>query len=220
MKHFYHKSAFTMIELVFVIVVAGIIAVIALPRFDRNNLQEAADQVMNHLRYTQHLAMQDDKFSPNDANWHKKRWQLIFTQENESENLFSYTIFSDTAGTSSGNPDDGEIAKNPLDPTKLLTGGANGVETTDKRATQKMNLGKAYGITNVKLSTPCSISSSRRIVFDYLGRPLRGNPSSYSSSYPNNRLINSTCEITLETKNGKGISITIEPETGFVKLKN
>ena len=57
-----NKKAFTMLELVFVIVVSGILAATFIPRFDRDNLQEAADQVISHIRYTQHLAMVDDKF--------------------------------------------------------------------------------------------------------------------------------------------------------------
>ena len=55
------KKAFTMLELVVVIVVIGIIAVAALPRINDDHIAEAADQVMSHIRYTQHLAMQDSK---------------------------------------------------------------------------------------------------------------------------------------------------------------
>lgn len=65
------KKAFTMLELVVVIVVIGIIAVAALPRINDDHIAEAADQVMSHIRYTQHLAMQDSKVGDGDK-WYKK----------------------------------------------------------------------------------------------------------------------------------------------------
>ena len=63
------KKAFTMLELVFVIVIIGILAVVAMPSFQRDTLQEAGNQIISHIRYTQHLAMMDDKFNPADATW-------------------------------------------------------------------------------------------------------------------------------------------------------
>ena len=56
------KRAFTMIELIFVIVVVGILAAIMIPKLNRNASREAANQILTHIRYTQHLAMQDDKY--------------------------------------------------------------------------------------------------------------------------------------------------------------
>ncbi|WP_300367295.1 prepilin-type N-terminal cleavage/methylation domain-containing protein, partial [Hydrogenimonas sp.] len=51
------KNAFTMLELIIVIVVVGILSAIMIPRFSDDKLREAADQIMSHIRYTQHLAM-------------------------------------------------------------------------------------------------------------------------------------------------------------------
>ncbi|MCF6310454.1 MAG: type II secretion system GspH family protein, partial [Sulfurimonas sp.] len=56
------KKAFTMLELVMVIVVIGILAAVMLPRVASDRLAEAATQVISHIRYTQHLAMVDDQF--------------------------------------------------------------------------------------------------------------------------------------------------------------
>lgn len=225
MKQIDLRKAFTMIELIFIIIIVGILALVATPRLNDNNLRLAADQLMSHIRYTQHLAMQADKFDPNDANWFKKRWQLRFSSRKETEYKEAYTIFEDTvvsvpgAGPT-GSPEKSEIAKNPLNPEKLLTGGTNSIYTTDKIATSELNIGKKYGVEKVKFSNSCSIDSSSRIAFDYLGRPLKGNLSTYTSSYQKDRLISAPCEITLEHKNGENITITIEPETGFVDIKN
>ena len=60
--------AFTMIELIFIIVVVGILAAVAIPRVERNGLIEAADQLSSHIRYTQQLAMNDNEFNATDPN--------------------------------------------------------------------------------------------------------------------------------------------------------
>ena len=57
-----------MIELIVIIVVVGILAAVAIPRVERNGLIEAADQLSSHIRYTQQLAMNDNKFNATDPN--------------------------------------------------------------------------------------------------------------------------------------------------------
>ena len=44
------KRAFTMIELIFVIVVVGILAAMIMPRLERNGAKEAATQLLTHIR--------------------------------------------------------------------------------------------------------------------------------------------------------------------------
>ena len=56
------KKAFTMLELVFVIVVVGILAAILIPRTERSPVQECAVDLLSQIRYTQHLAIIDDKY--------------------------------------------------------------------------------------------------------------------------------------------------------------
>ena len=60
-----------MIELVMVIVVLGILAVLAMPRLDRDLRQEAGDNILSAIRYTQHMALMDDVTNPNDNEWQK-----------------------------------------------------------------------------------------------------------------------------------------------------
>ncbi|MBN2895607.1 MAG: type II secretion system protein [Campylobacterales bacterium] len=61
------RRALTMIELVFVIVVIGILSAVLIPRMERDSLREAALQVASHIRYTQHLAIVDDKYIPDTS---------------------------------------------------------------------------------------------------------------------------------------------------------
>jgi prepilin-type N-terminal cleavage/methylation domain-containing protein len=72
------KSAFTMLELVFVIVVIGILAMAIIPRMDRDTVYEAAEQLVSHIKYTQHLAMTDNVYDHNDPNWYQNRWRITF----------------------------------------------------------------------------------------------------------------------------------------------
>lgn len=214
------KKAFTMMELIFVIVVIGILAAIIMPRVGSNKLQEAAIQVVSHIRYTQHLAMVDDKFDAADSEWYKRRWQLLFGTSADTNDKIAYSIFSD-ASTYTGNPGISELAKNPMDPNKLLTGGFSGVISyaTDSRVTREMNIGEKYGVDTVT-TTDCG--GAKRIAFDYLGRPIKGDTSDddapYISSGTTTSLLTAQqCTITL-TDGSESIVIAIERETGYARI--
>ncbi|MDF1877893.1 type II secretion system protein, partial [Sulfurimonas sp. SAG-AH-194-L11] len=207
------KKAFTMIELVFVIVVIGILAAVIMPNTRTNPVREAAIQLVSHIRYTQHLAMLDDKFDASDTNWYKKRWQIAFvsvsgTTTIASNHKIAYTIYSDSSGSSSGDANFDEIAKNPENINQVMTGGYSG---TDKRlqineeefqGMKKLNIGMSYGITSLSFSAECKVSGSHRIAFDYLGRPIKGKLGGASGSgnaeaYEDDNLIQTNCDITL-----------------------
>ena len=84
-----------MIELVFVIVVIGIIAAVALPRFDSDNTQEAMDQILSDIRYTQHLALVDNVIDPTNVQWQRAFWSIRFVGCDTKTNWY-YSIGSDT----------------------------------------------------------------------------------------------------------------------------
>ena len=65
------KNAFTMIELTFIIVVIGILVAVILPRVKANKNAETAVKMLSNIRYTQHLALIDDKFKEG-KNWEIK----------------------------------------------------------------------------------------------------------------------------------------------------
>ena len=75
-KSYKFKKAFTMLELVIVIVAVGILALAALPRLDRDQLGSAVDDIMAAVRKTQLLAMQDNTFDPTVPDWYTKRWRI------------------------------------------------------------------------------------------------------------------------------------------------
>lgn len=203
------KKAFTMLELVFVIVVVGIMAYVAVSSFSRNPLREAADQLVSHIRYTQHLAMMDDKFDPNDATWFRERWQIRFRL---LLGEYGYVIFSDKnqdRNSNQANPQ--EIAIDPLS-GELLNGFLN---------FEKGNLTKAYGVTNI--NTSCFVADGTLVTanrgsisFDSLGRPYSGVSNAATSAQ---YLLNQDCDITLSNNDGN-ITIRVARETGYTFISS
>jgi prepilin-type N-terminal cleavage/methylation domain-containing protein len=210
------KRGFTLIELIFVIIIIGILSAVLVPKFTRPTLIEAANQIVSHIQYTQHLAMVDNKFDPNDQYWYRKRWQILFGKSSagaqNTDDEWAYTIFSDTSGT--GNPDIGEIAVNPGSSSTLLSGGFSGtLDWEDARAIRSMNIGKKYNIDTVTFSNCGGVG--RRMAFDNIGRPIRGNISTMTQPYQLGRILKTKCKITLHNRDGESIDIIIEPETGY-----
>ena len=225
------KKAFTLLELVFIIVVIGILAATVIPRVNTDRLTQAAIQVVSHIRYTQHLAINDDKYdaiytnSSGQLDWYKSRWQFIFGySETDTDDLYAYTIFSDSFSDKSGDPDFSslshtEIAIDPSNMNKVLSGGYNSIlDWESEFANKKLNLGKSYGVTDMSLSEGCR-TNGKRISFDHLGRPIEGATSSLNSPYGTatyRRLVknDNPCLLTLTSLDGS-VSIKIEAETGY-----
>ncbi len=224
------KYAFTILELIFVIIVAGILAVTIVSSFNRNNLREVADQLISHIRYTQHLAMIDEKFDTNDHNWFKSRWQIHFYKNLGSDNKWSYIIFSDFKNNHTGNPDKDEIAKNPDDPNRYLTGGTSGsgiFHYDNNETTKELNIGNKYGVKDIKFSNGCR-NNVKYISFDYFGRPFNSFPANAPYEIPSigyHVLLTKKCIITLCTvnncstaSNNEKIKIAIEPWSGYAHI--
>ena len=233
------KKAFTILELIFVIVVVGILAAVIVPNTRRNPLQEAAVQVVSHIRYTQHLAMIDDKFDANEPFWYRQRWQIAFSTAGGTE---SYYIFSDSpssVGAYDGNPGANvgytkvEVAKSPLDNYRYLIGVANSNfdNSSTQRISSKLDIGSKYAIGDITVNGGGTGSNANRILFDHLGRPYRGNTSSTSLAVLNSsvdrvataaiyvKLCTNTCVEPKTTANNENeIVIKIEPETGYTHI--
>ncbi len=232
------KKAFTLIELVFVVMIIGILSSLAISSFNRPTLIEAANQVVSHIRYTQHLAMMDNKFDATKPNtWFQGRWQIRFFENLSFSSLapnknyskiWSYTIFSDKPNYTH-NPDISEMARNPLNRSQFLSGGFNNVlHIEDERSMKEMRLGQKYGIKDIRFSNGCR-GGIEHLQFDHLGRPFNNYITSgisygvMHSTYP--RLIRKSCKIDLciiddcDIANTEElITIAIEPETGYVHI--
>jgi len=233
------KKSFTMLELIMVILIIGILAAVVIPRTGSNKLAEAATQIVSDIRYTQHLAMIDDKFDSNQNHWYRQRWQLAFSTAHSTR---SYSIFSDspslTTGAYDGNPSANitytkvEVARNPLDKYKYMIGVANSNfdNSSTKRITSTLDIGKTYGIVDVKMSDGTT-STVKRILFDHLGRPYRGTGAS-TATHPINSSVDNVATSTILIKlcveacvgnnrtvnSATEIMIAVEPETGYTHI--
>lgn len=199
------RFAFTMLELVFVIIVIGILSILAMPNFNRHPLQEAAEQVASHIRYTQHLAMVDDKYDTNDSLWFRENWQIEFVST--ASNVW-YKIYSDIDHM--GNSDNVTQREPAVDP---LTG-----STLDGNS-DITDLKKKFAIESVVFSANCKGNGTgKELSFDSLGRPYyyitsANPPESNMYAY----LLTSDCSITLTHPDGTAV-ITVRPETGYVSV--
>ena len=217
------KKAFTMLELVVVIVVIGIIAAAALPRINDDHIAEAADQVMSHIRYTQHLAMQDSKFDPTNANWFRQRWSITFTQAAfcGGANEWRYSVYHDRSVNGNLNSAN-EVARDPLDPNRFMSSGWAGISNADcANVSNKYNLTTNFGITNVQFRGVCGQAGLQTLSFDEFGRPMRSvsTPGNGGATRGYDRLVynGQNCQIVLTTAR-RTATITIAPETGFVQV--
>ncbi len=223
------KKAFTMLELIFVIVVIGILTSVIIPRTQTNSLEQAANQVIEHIRYTQHLAMVDDIYESNNIQWYKKRWEIKFGKSKNTNYKMAYSIFSDhinKKGNYDGKPNFSELAINPNNLGAYLSGGySGGLKTNDKknRSNKKMNIGEYYSIKNILFSGGCS-KNRYFLYFDYLGRPF--NSINKNNSYEKDKLLTNDCKISLCIEECTGESsinelvINISKETGYVCILN
>ncbi len=145
------KKAFTLLELVFAIVVIGIISIVLIPNFDKNNSGEAAYQIAEHLRLAQHHAMVEDFTGagagapvPAGANW----WRVAFSNATP----FCYDITPD------GNPANAAIdplSKQPLSCANRVT-----------------DLTQQFGVSGIDF-TACN--NFRTIGFNNIGEPISAN---------------------------------------------
>ena len=191
------KKSFTLIELLIVVIIIGILAYSLSFKFN-NSLQVAADKIIKDIRYTQSLALKEDKYQPFPENnssieqnrskyWFKQWWQIRFTQNKNDKNYW-YEIFSDQPIDNKYNFDkvgnyppknnywDIGYAKNPLT-NKYMVGKCDNSSHRSypncNEYSPELNLSK-YNIKLIQFDVgnglkTISSNNSLRFVFDNLG---------------------------------------------------
>ena len=169
------RKGFTVVEVVFVVVMLGILAVAAIWTMPRTELKQATESMINNLKYTKSLAQLDDRFfGMEDANYFNEttiadktqaarrqvehyqcgKWQFQFHQSSGNSNATNtYTIFADSAGADSksfdGKPMDGDsIARDPM--TKACISGYNdnnlSSECKNNNFSPEARFGDSFGV--------------------------------------------------------------------------
>ncbi len=219
-NHLHHansKFAFTMLELVFVIVVLGILASLAMPRMDRDLKQEAADNIISDIRYTQHLALRDYKQDYNDTSgqshlWQRSFWRIGFNACTGGE-LYEYIGSDSNYGGGIGNA---EAAIDPTNGKKMYWGTAPCPDGGDSNTSDRLFITHKYGITGATFtgSGTNSCAGAQYIGFDRLGRPHQGFAGSNQPDYAS--YLDADCTITFTLSDGDTFGITVQAETGHV----
>ena len=207
------KSAFTMIELVFVIVVLGILASLAMGRMQRDLKQEASETILSHIRLAQQLALSDNKHrSDNDPRWQKAYWRFEYGKCSGLDEYY-YRIGSDVNMDNS--LEKKETAINPTNGKYLYTFNTCNNLQSDESPT--VLLGKKFGIKKIRKYGGCS--NVQHIAFDYLGRPHHQIASYGTADF--SKIMASDCRLKFEMStdqdndgNPDSFVITIEKETG------
>ena len=206
------KKAFTMIELIFIIVVVGILAAVAIPRIDRDNLIELVDQVTTHIRYTQQLAMMDNVYDGSDEHWYRGYWRIQFSDSADGGEGWKYSVYKDLPGYSGNLNSEREVARDPQNEQRFLTSGASGfsANTDSKKMNKKLNLKNTYDIQKIDFDKNCG---GQTIAFDSKGRP-HGAPQNAKNPY--DKVLHTPCIITFTDSGDRSIQIAVQPETGFI----
>jgi len=199
--------AFTTLELVFAIVIIGVLASLAIPRMDRDLRSEARENITSAIRYTQHKALVDSRVDPFDSNWQKELWQIRFLTSTIDNRAFFYTISSDQ--NQNGYTSKIESAIDPANGKYMYSN--NGDPNINSDESPNIFIGKKFGINTISFSGGCSY---HHIAFDQLGRPHNGLNSATDrySSYMSEDCILRFGFATDITP----LKITISAETGYI----
>lgn len=206
-----NRVAFTMLELVFVIVVLGILAALAMPRLDRDLKQEASDSILSDIRYTQHLALRDNKHSFDDPLWQGTFWRIGFDDCTAATDLYQYLGTDINYNTII---DDDEAATDPSNGEKMTWSGADCSNGGDSTTSDRIFITHKYGITNVDFNGTGTnnCANAQYIGFDHLGRPHQGFDGSAQPDYAS--YLDADCTLTFTMSDGDTFAITIQTESG------
>ena len=235
-------------EIVLVIVLIAIFAtVLKFANKDDDRLHLATLQVLEHIRYTQHLAMSDNKFDPKEnrykytpdsdgvasfGKYYKGWWQIRFVKQfNGEPKIVGYSVYSDF--DREGNIDLATTVNPAINPadgfrmTTYLRQPLKSPEDVENSVSKKMNIYTEYGIIDIKLSGGCSRAGFTRvtsgnigsIAFDEKGRPYYG-ISNDSKNNPFKFKLNSECDLSFTADTNKTATIRIYPESGYAEILN
>lgn len=231
------KKAFTLIELVFVMVVLGILTFALWPKKQPTQALEAARQIVAHIRYTQHLALNDDKFATHTdtdgtgnniaIDWYKRLWRITFSNPEVvppgcRNGGWRYAVYQNISrGLSDRGQPNGanEAASNPAQAGKVLSACYSGLSTN---TSDELNLGQTYKIDRIDFGEFATDSRIRGIIFDELGRAYPNGQ--WTTPYDNGRSFSqgrgSYGRIKLSAKDGSTANILVFGETGYACVEN
>lgn len=202
-------KGFTLLELLFAIVLIAIISSFFIFKNIDNSLDIATKRVLLYLKYTRHQALIDDKFDKDTDDWFRSRYTFRLRRCNNDKGIY-YTIHSDK--DKNGYIKANETLKDPLT-DKYIFSSSKCEEV--KSNSKYVLLSKLYNIKKVDMS--CNDTSSLGLIaFGNDGKIYSKFDDTDSQKYE----ITDTCYITLYDNKDKSKTIAVEPNTGYIYLKN
>lgn len=209
------RYAFSMIELVFVIVVMGILASLAIPRMDRDLRQEAMDSILSDIMLAQRMAVSDFRHDAADPEWQRTYWQWA-PFECTNGNMY-YTVYSDKNKLGNANRDEAAIDSYNQKYLYASTTGYCVTGNIDASDSDRVLITKKFGIKSIDRKGGCEGDGKKHVGFDEYGRPHVGMRNSNEPNYAS--LMKKDCELTFNFDNGliedsSPFAITVEAITG------
>ena len=204
MRNLKLKKGFTMIELIFVIIVLGILAAASISQLRLNVRENLINNVLTSLRYTQHLALTDNKMVPSNNLWMRSLWTFKNEQCNGD---WQYTIGSDTS--LDGDFQVNEAATSVIDQKLLFS---DDTDCDSGNTSESIALGRKFDVASVTFN---GCGNSNAVSFDYLGRPHIDTETINNSNY--NSLLKNNCIITYTFNSA---IFTISRDTGYITVNN
>jgi len=207
MKRFY--SSFTILEIIFVLLLVGIINSQVTLKNNIPKLKLIKQQLILHLKYTKYIAMLDNKYDHKDSLWFRKLWTLKFLHCKSSIGGLYYIIYSDK--NKNGYISKDETLKDPLTGNYIYSYECSKDSLYDK--SKFVLLTQEYDIKDIHIS--CNST-------DTIGQISFGNNgdiftrlATEESKMDKYRLKNN-CYIVLKDKKNHQETITIVPNTGEI----
>lgn len=207
------KKAFTFLEVTLVIIVLGILALLTSSRIDRDLKQEAIDNIVSAIRYTQHLAVMGVKIDNTEKTWQRTLWR--FAIEGCSDEGIFYAIGTDL--NRKGNISKFESAKDPH--SGLPLNGLNFrpcAHEVQNNVASDIFISKHYGILEKDIDWKNCPGNVKHIAFDHMGRLYR-KMTHTGNNY--RAYMEDICKITFSISDSAAFSIIIQPETGMVTVE-
>jgi len=222
------KRAFTMVELIIVIITLAILAAYSIPRIKRDTRSEAINHILMMMRYTQNLALHDDMHLKDNTNWQRRFWRFEIDYCAGKGNGLYYNIVTDNNMRGKANKE--ETAIDPSNGkytywihTKKCP--KNSTDALMNQVSPNIFLTQKYGINSVKFES-CTIYKRTRtsyegqhLGFDNYGRAYK---SYTASSIPNNWGVAITdCKIKFSFIDNSidPFTVVVSKESGFIYLE-
>ncbi len=205
-----------MVELIFVIVVLGILVSVISSHMDRDLKQEASETILSHVRLAQKLALTDNKHrKDNNGLWQRSYWRFEYgkcrnTSNEDGTAEYYYRVGS--AKTLNKGFKKIESAINAIDGKYLYT--INSCKNLKKDESPTVLISKKFGINRITNSKGCK--GVQHIAFDHLGRPHHQIGSYGVADF--SKIMMRDCRITFEMSTGDSFTIKIESETGYASI--